>query len=194
MTARTPAEAVQHYVSPLQQVLSCFTRTVLDIRGGYHASPQPHTLTLGGSGDAVRLRGPEQLALSVVQYYRIISDPQDARAWRVSTAGYVYQLLEIVRPPRVIIGYHWHPVNTLDKPFPHVHLYSAAAPLSGRMHLPCGRIALEDVLRFAVYELEIEPLRPDWHEILNRTQAAFEATRTWGGSLGPPRSQAVASG
>jgi hypothetical protein len=31
----------------------------------------------------------------------------------------------------------------------------------------------------------VEPLRDDWEEILDRTQAGFETWRTWGGKPAP---------
>jgi hypothetical protein len=162
VAARTPAEAVRLYVSPLQRVVSCFTAAVLTVKGGYFPSPAPHVLTFGELGDPVVLSGHPRLALSVVQDYRIVRDDQERGAWRVTTAGYVYELDDA--DGRRILGYHWHPETTADKPFPHLHVHTGtrtdAQMVSERIHLPTGRIALEDVLRLSVREFGVRPTTP----------------------------------
>jgi hypothetical protein len=48
-----------------------------------------------------------------------------------------------------------------------------------KVHLRPGRISLDQVLRLAVVELDVRPLRQDWAEVLDRTEERFEEWRTW---------------
>ena len=72
-----------------------------------------------------------------------------------------------------IIAYHWHPNAPGEVTFPHVHLGYAVKvedEAMAKAHLPTGRVALEDVLRLAIRELGVRPLRTDWQEVLDATQ------------------------
>jgi hypothetical protein len=40
-------------------------------------------------------------------------------------------------------------------------------------------VSIEEVLRLAITELGVEPLRDDWREVLERTQGSYETWRTW---------------
>lgn len=74
---------------------------------------------------------------------------------------------------RELIAYHWHPQGPSRVTGPHLHVHadiqlgSAWLP---KAHLPTGTVALQDVLRLAIEELGVEPLRDDW-------QAVLEASR-----------------
>jgi len=41
-------------------------------------------------------------------------------------------------------------------------------------HLPTGYVTVEEVLRFCIVDLGVEPLAPDWHEILERSYRRFK--------------------
>jgi hypothetical protein len=88
-----------------------------------------------------------------------------------------YTLSEIGDEAREIFGYHWHPQGRSWVTYPHLHFYGGAE--IGRdeirkAHFPTGRMAHEEVLRLAIKEFAIVPLRDHWEEIFNRTQAASE--------------------
>jgi hypothetical protein len=40
-------------------------------------------------------------------------------------------------------------------------------------------VALESLLRCAIAELGVEPLREDWREVLDASERHFEEWRTW---------------
>lgn len=90
-----------------------------------------------------------------------------------------------------IIAYHWHP-NQTDPggrvvAFPHLHLrYGAQVGRKQlqKAHLPTGRVAVEDLLRIAITEFGVSPLRNDWEDILGNTQSLYEKWRTWSSSGG----------
>jgi hypothetical protein len=76
-----------------------------------------------------------------------------------------------------LLAYHWHPNAPGEITIPHLHLSAAAqvryAPLV-KAHLPTGFVALQDVLRLAVDDLGVRPLRADWRTVLDETQAELQ--------------------
>lgn len=147
---------------------------MLDVSGGYHVAEAPHALMLAG-GEAVQLRGRNDLSLWVHQNYRVVELEGRGRSWTVRTVGYVYRL---VAGGRELVAYHWHPRGRSPHTFPHMHLGPAAEigfTDIGRAHLPTGRIGLADVLRLAIRDLGVEPRRDDWREVLDEAQGADEA-------------------
>jgi hypothetical protein len=60
-----------------------------------------------------------------------------------------------------IIAFHWHPDGQSPVTHPNLHI-SAGAQLGyaqlQNAHVPTGHINLQDVLRFAITDLGIEPL------------------------------------
>lgn len=183
MLARGAAKAVDQYVEPIQRALSCITQAVLDIGGGYAPNPEgsPHVLTLSG-GPFARLRGGQRIAITVVQSYRVGQEDDEKRSsWRVHTASYAYGLHRL-EDERQVLAYHWHPDDTPDVPFPHLHIGSGAGDLRARFskyHLPTGRVTVEDVVLLAVREFGVEPLRRDWERVLRESRRTFEQRRTW---------------
>jgi hypothetical protein len=81
-----------------------------------------------------------------------------------------------------IISFQWHPTGSGALPYPHVHLGHAAAVGRAELedaHIPTGRVALEQVLRFAIEAFKLRPRRSDWRDVLFGTRRRFEQWRTW---------------
>jgi hypothetical protein len=178
LAGRTPHEAVREFIGPLQLALSCVTSEVLRA-GGYHVADEPHALTLG-RGLPVRLRGEGRLSLTFDHHYRIVEDPGPRGPYKCSTTSYLYGLDD--SDGREVLSYQWHPSGRSPVTWPHLHLGAGAAVGRlelARAHLPTGRVSIEEVLRLAISELGVEPLREDWREVLERTQQAYETSRTW---------------
>jgi hypothetical protein len=182
MAGRTPHEAIQHFVEPLQQALSCVTNEVLYYYQGVPGHPADLAMLLL-SNAPVRLGRDRRFALKAVQHFRPVEAEGPRGPWKVRTAAYYYTLEEAAPPHREIFGYHWHPHGRSDVTYPHLHLYAGAGGtnynIANNAHFPTGRIALEDVLGFIITHFGVEPLRDDWAAILARTQDAFEQWRTW---------------
>lgn len=179
MAGRTPALAVHAFVDPLQRALSCITDQPVTVAGGYHPSPEPHTLTLA-RGEPVGLRGDARLSLTIAHQYRVREDEGPRGPWRVSTAAYRYTLSDA--EGREILAYHWHPWPGMRVTWPHLHLEAGAQVGRqdlARAHLPTGRVAIEDVLALAIAELGVRPLRADWREVLDESLEGFRLWRTW---------------
>ena len=179
MAGRSPAEAVANFLAPLQRAVSCVTPAVLDVHGGYHVAEAPHALTLGVEAP-VQMRGPGELALRVTHHYRIIEAEGARGPWKASSVGYLYALDDA--QSREVLAYHWHPEGRGGKAHPHLHLGEGALIGHERLkgaHLATGRVALESLLRCAIAELGVEPLREDWREVLDASERRFEEWRTW---------------
>lgn len=84
--------------------------------------------------------------------YRVTEADGERGPWKVSTVAYFYALHDDGQ--REIIGFHWHP-ETEGQKEAHLHLYAASniMTLLAKIHLPTGRITLEQFLRFLIIEL-----------------------------------------
>lgn len=180
MAGKTPPEAVQNFLEPLQLALSCVSPEVFTVRGGYYPSATPHALTLGNS--PALLGRDRRFALKVVQHYRIIEHEGARGPWKVRTVAYYYTVEKAGGPGQEMFGYHWHPNERTAITFPHFHLYQAAGAMRDdvrKAHFPTGRIAFEDMLRLVITQFGVIPLRDNWETILDQTQRAFEDWQTW---------------
>ena len=181
MAGRNPAEAVQNFISPLQSAISCITNAPINIRGGYYASDTPLPLLLG-DGSPIKLMG-QSLFLSIQQLYLVVRAEGDLGPWKVSIVSYAYSLEDDTGAG---LHYHWHPAGRSEVKSPHLHLRGSNSQIANThlrgVHFPTGRIALEDVLRLSIIDFGVRPLKDDWREIIDSTQAKFEGWRTWQGA------------
>ncbi len=142
----------------------------------------------------LRCKGNTKLYFELDQHIEVLKiSTQRGDRYRVSTLRYIYCIWS--DPDTPLIAWHYHP--DLDVPFPHFHVYDRldeadkkiglkVSTLHG-LHIPSGRVSLEEVIRFAIVELGVVPHKSrehDWSEVLRQTSARFEAQKTWGQS--PP--------
>ncbi|SPF41724.1 hypothetical protein SBA4_2780016 [Candidatus Sulfopaludibacter sp. SbA4] len=170
---------MESFLRPLRRVVSCITRSILDVRGGYHPSKKPHSVMIG-DGSPVPLAGTGRLRLDFVHHYNVIEMPNQPGSWKVGTAAYFYALND--SDDREILTYHWHPDGRSPIRFPHLHLGSGAGRLRldlAAAHCPTGRISIEEFLRLAIVDFRVEPLRQDWADVFAEAQQDFERWRTW---------------
>ena len=110
--------------------------------------------------------------------YRIVEAPGEWGPFKVKTTAYQYAIDD--EKEKELFAFQWHPDSKIK--FPHLHLGSSAKIAEKtlkKLHLPTGRIALEQVLRLAVEDLGIKPLNRRWDAILSEAQQRFEKWRTW---------------
>jgi hypothetical protein len=179
MAGDNPAKAVKNFADPLQETIHCIAPAYVNVRGGYHVRPDPHTLTLNDF-DSVALKGPRDLTLWVTHDYEIVEAQKELGPWKVHSRGYIYLVSETDQP---LFAYHWHPKPEFDVHFPHLHIYWFEAldqPQAAKMHFATGRVSLESVIRLLVREFEVQPTREDYAEALDNREAAFFKYRTWG--------------
>lgn len=91
---------------------------------------------------------------------------------------YVYQSSE--SPNDWIFRFEYEREPEGDNPYPraHIHLNACPTTYSGakefdKLHLPTGRVTLEDILRHLVIEHAVQPVSPNWEQKLKQTEAAF---------------------
>jgi hypothetical protein len=176
--AKTRAAAKARYVRFLQLSLSCVSKAVWVT--GPSPVGGPNKLALTSEPARIRLRrtSGDPLYLTATQNFHFEPDPNYAGEWKVKTDAYAYHLLISEDEAGQFFSWHWHPD---DKPGCHVHV----GPRQGktralyRLHVPSGRVAFEEVLRFLIDEMDVRPVRQDWEAILSDSQARFEAFRTW---------------
>ncbi len=122
-----------------------------------------------------------KIRLGVKIQYRIVEDPGPRGPWKVRTAAYQYAVE--TDDGREVLVYHWHPDAHSPVTFPHVHVGStvlrAGGVLDNKDHLPTGRVALQQVIRLAIADFGAKPIRADWRETLDQTEAVFRQERSW---------------
>lgn len=168
MSFRSPEAALDAYRSTVVTALGCVARPFVQIEP--RGNPLTTMLSLvANRGTLIRLRAPTPLSLTVIEGVRLVS--VEGR-WRTTLAAYRYTLRD---ERHEIVAYHWHPEQTANVPFPHLHLEAGAGIARDeltRAHLPTGFVPLAAVLRLAITDFGVEPLRDDWQEVLVHTEAA----------------------
>jgi hypothetical protein len=183
VAGRNPREAIRNFLDPLQQALSCVTIEQLHGHRGSSSSSDPYALVLSNS--PAKLGRDKRFALRVSQQYEVIKGEDRRGPFKVQTLAYSYTLYALDQRDdreREIFSYHWHPRGQSPITYPHLHLAQGAEVGRDEVreaHFPTGRISLEEVLQLVIIEFHVKPLRRDWADILQRTQAAFEEFRTW---------------
>jgi hypothetical protein len=130
-------------------------------------------------GRSANLRGRRALSLTQIHGYAVVPDKGRTGDWSVETLSYIYEIRPVDGPS--IIEFHWHPVGRSLVSWPHLHLPAYTTPVNlSRAHVPMGHVTRQAVLRFAIDELGVEPLREDWRAVLDATERAYLADRTWG--------------
>lgn len=179
MPGRSPDEAVDRYMEGLQQALSCVTKAVLRA-SGRDPSDQPHALALNDDFPA-RIPGCASHYVCVQQKYRIIKASGPSGRWKVCTAAYHYQLRDDQK--NEILAYHWHPDGATLMAEPHLHLKRAKQKIGraklGEIHIPTGRVVLEDFLQLLIEVVGVQPIRKDWKRVLRETRGLFREWKTW---------------
>lgn len=141
-----------------------------------------HAWTIN-EGQGLQIRGGEDgrspLTLRMSMRYGIVRATSPTR-WRVTTRGYLYAIdLE----KREALSWHWHPDGNSAAGDPHLHPGSAVLLNTGvvtpRAHIPTQRMSVEEVIRFLVSELGVEPSDDKAVGRLAKGQRDFEESRTW---------------
>jgi hypothetical protein len=162
---RTAAEAFEGHLRPLRRAISCVTQTIFTYPA-IHPRRSELVDVLLGSGEPVRLRGPDRIHLRLRMRVRLSQLGPPRGPWEAETAAYEYRLSD--EDDREILAYHWHPDGQSHVTTPHLHLgpgaeVGRAALLTA--HLPTGPVSIHEVLRLAIESLGTEPSRRDWDAV-----------------------------
>ena len=179
MPGRSPHKAVDRYTEGLQQALSCVTKAVLRA-SGRDPSDQPYVLALWGDV-SVRIPGCRSHYVYIAQRYTVTEASGPTGPWKVRTAAYYYALQDDQK--NEILAYHWHPNGATLKAQPHLHLKLAQQEIGraklSEIHIPTGRVALEDFLQLLIEAVGVQPIRQDWKQVLGETRSLFRRWKTW---------------
>jgi hypothetical protein len=191
--ANTPHEALQRYIRYLQLPLSCISKAVwtaaTPVRGLDEEAvlilPKNEPINLGkANGEHVRL--------FAAQRFVVIPDLNNPGEYKTRTREYVYKFSDDAGE---VLEWHWHPSRGRRETHMHCRFRRATKPWGltpGALHLPTSRVAFEDIVRFAIGDLGIQPRRDDWEVIIGEALMAFEAWRTWSGAApSPPNSASM---
>ncbi|HLH24397.1 MAG TPA: hypothetical protein VFB73_15565 [Chloroflexota bacterium] len=190
MPGRTPRAAVEAFSTPLRESLACILPPTVQLRAHGARLGESCLLALLGQRDPVRLPGPLKIGLFITHEYEVIEVGSGDERYRVHSRGYHYELS--AEDGRTLVCYDWHPDGQVGDPvrWPHVHLRSYTAPINlSHGHWPSGRVSLESVIRVAIRDLQVPPLREDWEALLDKHEQAFADNASWGGPR--PRSAAA---
>lgn len=159
-------EAAAHFAQAFQETVSCVT----DARFNFpqvHPLDQTRALILGG-GDDVRL--DDEFYLYAAHHYQVVGQDE---GFVVRTGGYLYTVNSDSAGGEVL-SWHWHPERDHWCVWPHLH-----ADHDHGDHVPTGRVAFEQIIRWLIEEHELESSRPDWSEVLDRNEQDWRSRRSW---------------
>jgi hypothetical protein len=189
LIAKAARQAVRGHLAALRDLLGCVTRTPPFID---QATPRgidtPIAITLRDT-DLARLRGENALRFVARQTVRVVgldaSVPSARRPQRVEIVSYFYQLS--TQTGSEIVAFH-RPPATLDPnavTLPHLHLGPAIVAgqttirprdLHKKARVPTGVVSLAAVVRLAIAEFGVVPLRTDWDRVLRAAEEAGEGS------------------
>lgn len=176
MAGRTPHDAFNAFIGPIERAASCLGSVKVQISPGGSTAPNTrHSWSLNGmTGFTVN-----GWHLEANMSYEIIRDEAPGRGpWRVRTLQYRYRLAITGND---VFRLHWHPNGRSPVTYPHLHAAlepKDRIPASLDAHLPTGRMTLEDALRWA-FELGMPAARSDWAKRLADAEAAHLQHRSW---------------
>ena len=180
MPGRNPREAVDAFLEPLRDTISCVARAKIILsHDGRGKTGKVHGLTVNNDVP-VKLTCRPALMLRIGMLYEIVpTDEPERPPWRVSTRAYAYELQ--TTSGELVWSYHWHPTPAV--PHPHAHLGHTQlredAVLSQKAHHPTGRVSLESVIRACITEYGVTPQRDDWDKTLALREGDFQLYRSW---------------
>ena len=184
--AGTPEAARERYLRFLQPPLSCIAES--EWVEGPPPRSAPGALAVTTRDAPVRIsrkRGLSGLALTATQVFEVVEDDRFDSEWKVRTRAYAYVVSIVTRrepEPVEVFAWHWHPVRTPERAYPHLHVRSEHRLLGlalKSLHLPTGRASFEEVVRFMIEELRAKPIQNDWADVVRETEARFRQYRTW---------------
>jgi hypothetical protein len=180
MPGRSPKDALDAFLGPLREALSCVARGNLTQSPGALDVGETRSWALNRAEGA--LLG--EVRLQAGMHYEI-QDRGASRGherFKVSTRGYMYAI-ELASDGSEVMAFHWHPNGTSPIRVPHYHFGEEAIAPSGvflaRAHIPSPRVSFEQVIRTLVEDVRVPALREDWDECLHRTEALFDEHKSW---------------
>ena len=132
-----------------------------------------------GSARAIEV-GDSGLFLFINQSVKVTREAR--RRYHLTTLTYSYRIAD--GPGREDWLFRWEYVSHHTEqgkslhPRHHCHVPFDHRCLTTKKHIPTGWVLLEEVIRFLIHELDVDPLSEDWDDILQESEEQF---RIWTG-------------
>jgi len=193
VAGHTPQEAVNNYIKPLTEALLCITQQRLSRPLSKGLKLNTSYATNLAKMDPVALKGQPQLKFSAGQTFQIVESdkPNPNGRIKISTRSYFYEIT--TSDDHQILSFHWQPEAKPSKPGDEVivtpHLHVGAIITSGqtvirpdefhKVHVPTGRVSLEQVIWLLIVQFGVAPLKPSWRRTLKQTEDNYERWKSW---------------
>lgn len=148
-----------------------YVQPVPGTAGRWSALTAPDVIRLKTNSGSLYLRATQSFCYGV--------HPQFEGERKVLTEDYVYTLSADEALQQELYSWQWHPGAW---PEPHVHVGRRNPSLGdlGKLHIPTGRVAFEQVLKFAIGDHGVLPARgDDAIDILDESLRRFQLYRSW---------------
>lgn len=168
MPGRTPHEAFQAFIEPLEAAIACLGAANITVSAGGRsdASDRVHAWTLNGMTGMAFTGG---FYFTAQMNYRFAKVSRSE--FRVTTVAYMYTLR---RGGDELWSLHWHPDGNSPVKTPHIHL--AGVDPSG--HFPVERMSLEQAVAWVI-QSGVTPARDDWQQVLEDSHKLHVKYRSW---------------
>lgn len=173
---RYPHQAAREFVDTLQEVVTTVAPTAVWTKGQAWPDPGGSRSLVLQRGGHVRLDGRRDLGIRLSLEYELVREHR-VLGWRASTRAYAYAI-EMTPSEQEWFAWHWHPWRHGVVRTPHFHARQLPGQFA-RVHVPTGRTSVEEVIRFAIRELDVVAARADWADTLHRTENRWRGWRTW---------------
>lgn len=193
----SPERAVDAFLDRYRETLDCLVDGTMFGTGASVGIEESVTLFVPGQSapNVARLRthgGAGEIYFAFSHLYEVVAVSGAARraSFAVQTTFYQFAILDYEE--NEIVVYDWAPTGPSPVRTPHLHVPAAGSivlkqragsPLAqrrtflGSLHLPTGRIALEDIVVLLIREFAAVPRRSDWDEVLTANREVKEDTR-----------------
>lgn len=107
--------------------------------------------------------------------------PHYAGERKVTTLRYAHRVSDDPAFEAQMFAWEWNSATGHD---PHVHVNRGhpEAKGFGKLHIPTGRVFLEQIVAFLVRDLGVVPRRDDWARVLDANLDRVSRFATWGGA------------
>jgi hypothetical protein len=178
-------ETVQVFHDTLQAAIARVTQAILLVDGPFPPDEMSGRLRVSEIKAALG-RPASNRALSLAMRFRVTANTSGEDRWEIQTFAYSYLLF---RDDREEVGYHWDDEAVIGIQTPHVHfgkdLAHTGLPRVDRdrlgtlaaAHLPTGLVPFTQILRAAIRNLGVEPLRRQGESIEEARAAAERSFR-----------------
>jgi|GEM_PF-1593396 len=183
MRRNTPGQAYERYAKALQAVVGCVTEARLTLNENRAIELDKVYAIVLKSGDGVHLSSKYGgIQFDLGQRFRIVRDPEVAQGpYRATIVEYWYGFA--IQDGPSLLGYHWTPETTAvsQRTFPHLHIESGLIGETvhsrlrsfNKLHVPTERVSCESIVRFAIEELGVPPIKSSWRSVLERGGTRF---------------------